>query len=93
MIGLDPHPYKLPQLVHMAEGRMKDEWNRFSSFMALMANIHCGSKKKTFSQNEFNPFAKGSRTVKKVRTYQATDEILDKMEKFLTGAPLSEIKL
>lgn len=49
----------------MAEARMRDEWARTSSVLALIANAHRDPKKtRAFKPGDFDPFAKPTRTQK-----------------------------
>ncbi|MCK6458118.1 MAG: hypothetical protein L6Q92_16510 [Phycisphaerae bacterium] len=43
----------------MAEARMRDEWARTSSLLALIANAHRDPKKtRAFKPGDFDPFAR-----------------------------------
>lgn len=43
----------------MADRRARDEWSRFSSLMALLANCHRHPKKgRAFRPQDFDPFAR-----------------------------------
>jgi hypothetical protein len=49
----------------MAEARMKDEWSRTSSLMALIANVNRDPKKtRAFKPRDFDPFARSGEPVK-----------------------------
>ena len=58
MIGTDPSPFTLRELVWMVEGKGRFEWNRTASQMALSVNLARTSRKgRAASPNDFNPFA------------------------------------
>lgn len=49
----------------MAEARVRDEWRRTSSLMALTANCHCEPKKsKAFRPADFDPFREPDRPIR-----------------------------
>ncbi len=49
----------------MAQARMRDEWARTSSLLALIANAHRDPKKtRAFKPGDFDPFAKPTRPIK-----------------------------
>jgi len=56
--GVDPRPLTLRTLDWMVEGRRRDEWNRASHLLALLANCHRSPKerKNPFTPAEFDPF-------------------------------------
>jgi hypothetical protein len=39
----------------MYEGHSRDAWGRLSNLMALVANCHRGSRRRTFRPEDFNP--------------------------------------
>ena len=53
----------LRQLVWMADGRMRHDWQIGSNQMALTANIHRSSGSRTYSAADFNPFAAPAKPV------------------------------
>lgn len=57
MIGVDPHPLTLRELVAMAEGHVRERWNHTAQLMALTANINRDPRRKTrpYSPAEFHP--------------------------------------
>jgi len=55
----------LRELLAMAEARVKDEWTRTSSLMALIANVHRDPKRtRAFKPADFDPFARPARPIK-----------------------------
>jgi hypothetical protein len=49
----------------MAEARVRDEWRRTSSLMALTANCHCEPKKsKAFRPGDFDPFREPDKPIR-----------------------------
>ena len=49
----------------MAEARMRDEWSRTSSLMALIANVNRDPKKtRALKPRDFDPFSGRSESVK-----------------------------
>jgi len=56
LVGLDPGPLTLRELVAMAEARLAHDWARGSMLMALLANCHRDPKKnRAFKPEDFNP--------------------------------------
>jgi hypothetical protein len=53
----------LRQLVWMADGRMRHDWQIGSNQMALTANIHRSSGSRTYSAADFNPCAPPTKAV------------------------------
>ena len=56
MIGVNPDPYTLRQLLWMVEGKGEFEWQMTSSLMALEINMNRKPGSRAVSPNEFNPF-------------------------------------
>ena len=40
MIGVDPGPFTLRELVWMADGRQREAWNHTSQLLAMLFNAH-----------------------------------------------------
>ena len=58
ILGVNPDPFTLRELVWMVEGRGKFEWSQTASLMALAVNLMRDPKKgKAASPADFNPFA------------------------------------
>ena len=68
IVGVDPGPLTLRQLVRMAEARREHDWSIASSQMAMLAEIHRDRKRRSrpFSPAEFNPLTR--RTAKPIPT-------------------------
>ena len=45
MIGVDPGPFTLRELVWMADARQTDAWNHTAAVLAMLANTHRNPKK------------------------------------------------
>ena len=56
MIGIDPGPCTLRELIWMTEARQRDAWDRAASLMTLLANCHRDPKKPAFGPHLFHPF-------------------------------------
>ena len=58
MIGCSPDPFTFGELVVMAQGKRKADWQIASAQMALLANINRDKKKRTkpYSPSDFDPF-------------------------------------
>ena len=59
MLGQDPGPYTLAQLLAMARGRQKCQWSQTSAVLAVIANANRDTKRRPdpFTPDDFNPFA------------------------------------
>ncbi len=59
IVGVDPGPLTLRQLVLMAEAKRQHDWNVASTIMALMAEMNRDRKRrrKPFKPDDFNPYA------------------------------------
>ena len=58
ILGLNPDPFTLRELIHMVEGKGKFDWAQTSSLMALAVNLMRDPRKgKAVNPNDFNPFA------------------------------------
>jgi len=57
ILGLDPAPLTLRQLVWMVDARRQDQWSHTAAVMALTANVHRNPKRRSqpFSPAEFHP--------------------------------------
>lgn len=54
MIGIDPGPHSLRELLWMARGRSQAQWHIASAQMALLANCHRDPKRKPAKPADFN---------------------------------------
>lgn len=54
---MDPRPFTLRRLVDMARGRQRDEWDRTSTVLAMLANLHRDPKKRRtpYRPADFHP--------------------------------------
>jgi hypothetical protein len=58
VIGVEPGPFTLRELVWMAEGRGRDLWSHTSALLALIANVNRDPKKsRPLKPADFNPHA------------------------------------
>ena len=58
IVGIDPGPLTLRELVWMADGRVRQSWVHTSSVLAMIANVNRDPKKtRAFRPDDFNPFA------------------------------------
>jgi len=57
MVGIDPGPFSLRELVWMAEGRRRDEWSRTAQILATLYNLVRDPKKrrKPWTAAELDP--------------------------------------
>ncbi len=62
-------------------GRLRRDWDRTSSMMALFANANA-SKGKRYSPDDFNPFSKSKRNQGGVSSKEEAEALLEKMKKF-----------
>ncbi len=78
VIGIDPGPYTLAQLVEMAEARQRAFWAPFSEFMANFANSKRdpAKRRKPFRANDFSPFAERPKRRRKKQGVPAGIEVL-----------------
>ena len=60
IVGIDPGPLTLRQLLWMAEARMRQTWSHTSSVLAMIANVNRDPKKKPspFNPADFNPYGR-----------------------------------
>ena len=57
IVGVDPHGLTFGELLAMADGRMRHQWDMQSALMALTHNIHAKGSK---PPGHFNPFSRAS---------------------------------
>lgn len=57
VLGIDPGPFTLRQLVIMSTARRRDEWDRAAGIIAMIYNVNCGPRDKPKSPADFNPYA------------------------------------
>ena len=56
IIGIDPGPFTLRQLVVMAEAKSRQAWNHTSAILAMLANVHRDAKKtRAYRPADFHP--------------------------------------
>lgn len=56
ILGIDPGPFTLRQLVVMNEARSRQAWNHTSAILAMLANVHRDAKKtRAYRPAEFHP--------------------------------------
>lgn len=57
IVGVDPRPLTLRELVWMSEARRREAWSHTASLLALTANVHRNPQKRPrpFSPAEFHP--------------------------------------
>jgi len=59
VVGVDPGPLTLRQLLAMADARGHDEWQRTASVLAMLFNAHRDPRRTDpASPDDFNPFAR-----------------------------------
>lgn len=59
VVGVNPGPLTLRELLAMVEARTQDEWARLSSLMALLANCNRDPKRsKPYQPHDFDPFGR-----------------------------------
>lgn len=81
ILGVNPLPLTLRQLVSMSEGFGKERWNRAGSILAMLFNCNRDPKKASAkSADDFNPYVKGNTVVEHVEWLppKETNEILKK---------------
>jgi len=61
--------------------RAKRDWDRTASMMALFANAN-SAKGKTYSVDDFHPFAQLERNQGQVSSKEEADALLEKMKNF-----------
>lgn len=68
IIGIDPGPFTLRQLVVMAEAKSRQAWNHTSAILAMLANVHRDAKKqRALRPADFHPHRRNERpTITKV---------------------------
>jgi hypothetical protein len=63
VIGINPEPFTLRELLHMHEGKARHDWQIASSHMALLANINRDPKKgRSLKPADFDPTHKAMRS-------------------------------
>jgi hypothetical protein len=56
IVGLNPGPFTLRELVWMADARQTDDWNHTAALLALLANVHRDPRKThPFQPADFHP--------------------------------------
>ena len=59
MVGVEPGPLTLRELLEMAEGRARERWTHTSWLLAMMANVNRDPKRsRVFHPDDFNPYAR-----------------------------------
>ncbi|MGE4529660.1 MAG: hypothetical protein AB7D00_14945 [Rhodospirillaceae bacterium] len=54
---MNPGPFTLRELVHMARGRLESDWDRTATLLALIANVNRDPKRQRARRpEEFHPF-------------------------------------
>ena len=56
VLGLDPGPFTLRELLVMGEARSQQAWGHTSALLAMLANVHRDAKKtRPYKPADFNP--------------------------------------
>ena len=56
IVGVDPGPLTLRELVWLAEARQREAWSHTSQILAMLYNSHRGKAARAMKPAEFNPF-------------------------------------
>lgn len=75
--GVVPDSLTLRELMIMAEGRQRSQWNQTASILAIIANVNRDEKKRStpFSPSEFNPYSDAKQDEPKTVTTEEWSEI------------------
>jgi hypothetical protein len=75
IVGVDPGPLTLYQLVLMAEAKRQHDWNVATTIMALMAEMNRDRKghRKPFRPDDFNPYVTTKPAPAKASVEQVAD--------------------
>ena len=72
IVGLDPGPFTLRELVWMAEARRRDMWDHTAGLLALLYNINRDPKRsRAMRPEDFHPLRQQSRNRKGVEKVKA----------------------
>lgn len=59
IVGVEPGPLTLGELIVMAESRQRENWNHTSQVLAMLYNVNRDPKRhRALKPAEFHPFAK-----------------------------------
>lgn len=69
VLGVDPSPFTLGELLFMAEARDRTIWNHTAALMMTLANIHRDprQRRKPYAMEEFHPYMQGEKKVPEVK--------------------------
>jgi len=56
IVGVNPDPFTLRELLIMAEAKQRAAWNHTAQLAAIWANIHRGPKTPAFDLYDFHPY-------------------------------------
>ena len=63
IVGLDPGPFTLRELVWMAEGRRRELWDHTASLLALLYNVNRDPRRsRAMRPEDFHPLRRPSKT-------------------------------
>ena len=88
IVGVDPEHLTLRRLLRMSEARRKDEWNRLSQLLCLLANVNRDPKQRRepFTPAEFDPFRKAEETPKERVTGKVAWDVMQKVFRGACGS-------
>ena len=89
VLGLDPGPYTLRELMWMWEGRSEHQWDQTALLACLIANANRNPKKRRrpFAVEEFNPHTR--RNAPRPKGVKATPGLMAAL--FCPGGPLAPV--
>lgn len=86
IVGVDPGPLTLRELMLMADARSREAWGHTSSLLALIANVNRDPKRsRPYKASQFNPHLAPRRHRAPVSVGRLTDEIVKVAEQKMRG--------
>jgi hypothetical protein len=81
LVGLNPEPLTLRELLWMAEGRSRENWQHTSMLLTMLFNCNRDPKRsKPAKPSDFNPFCTGNG-----QTVLITKENIGQLRKYFKG--------
>lgn len=77
----------------MYDGYQKDQWNKLSTLISVVANCHRGAKQRAYKSDDFNPYKEKESTPDRVVIVdETTAPFLRKRMEQLFGKPSERVK-
>jgi len=80
VLGINPDPFTLRELLWMAEGKGRENWNHTAALLATMINIMRSKGRPAIKPSELNPYLRKPRPILRGKDLRILKDIFVKEE-------------